>query len=82
MRKLLFCFSITALGSAATAEPTPPAQPVSQVAVSPQPQVRDNKPQPPAEKKICRNLDGGFSHQTERVCMTEKQWNEYDRDGA
>jgi hypothetical protein len=31
------------------------------------------------EKKICRNIEAGFSHRTERVCMTAKQWEEYDR---
>ena len=46
---------------------------------APRTPLADDKPQQAVEKKICRSLEVGFSHRTERVCMTAKQWEEYDR---
>jgi hypothetical protein len=83
MRKLLIggCFAM--LGSGAIAQPaTQPAvtnQTVSDSAKARPQDSGDNAAG--ADKKTCRNLEAGFSHRTERVCMTAKQWEEYDRGG-
>jgi hypothetical protein len=83
MRKLLIAGVIAMLASAAI------AQPATQPAVTNQTASDSAKARPQdsgdnavgADKKTCRNLDAGFSHRTERVCMTAKQWEAYDRDG-
>jgi hypothetical protein len=85
MRRLLIGCCIMMFASAATAEP--PTQPVvtSQAASDPakaRAQDSGDNAQPGPAKRICRNLQAGFSHRSERVCMTAKQWEEYDRDGA
>ncbi|HKU91713.1 MAG TPA: hypothetical protein VJP82_00030 [Sphingomicrobium sp.] len=82
MRKLLFSccvavFASAAMGAPATApESNSQATPTAATAGVP---VVDAKPQPAVEKKICKSLEVGFSHRTERVCMTAKQWEEYNR---
>ena len=84
MRKLLIGCCFAMLASAATAEPaTQPSvtnQAVSDSAKA-RPQDSGDNAQAGADKKICRNLEAGFSHRTERVCMTAKQWEAYDRGG-
>jgi len=81
MRYLSICVCAASLASAALAEPatapvvTGPASNKPDASV----QLAEEKPRPAVEKKICRNIDAGFSHRTERVCMTAKQWEAYDR---
>ena len=82
MRKLLFCCCVAGLASAAIGAPA--AAPASDNravpnAATPGVSPVGEKAQPALDKKICRNLEVGFSHRTERVCMTAKQWEEYNR---
>ena len=80
MLKLLICCSLAVLGTSAAAAPAAEQAVQSQAAANGQPVAgADQKAQAAAPKKICRNLDAGFSHRTEKVCMTAKQWEEYDR---
>jgi hypothetical protein len=84
MRKFLIYCCVMSL-TAATAPPSTQAPSANEVASSnpsASTSAADGKLQPAAEKKKCRNLDAGFSHRTERVCMTAKQWEEYDRGGG
>ena len=84
MRKFLICCCVMSL-TAAAAPPSAQAPGANEVASSnsgASTSAADGKLQPAAEKKKCRNLDAGFSHRTERVCMTAKQWEEYDRGGG
>ncbi len=32
----------------------------------------------PAEKKVCKLLDSSYSHRSERVCLTAKEWQQVD----
>lgn len=80
MRKLLFGSVIAMISSVAMATPDgPPATTNQSAPKASKAQVADEAPQPAAPKKICKNLDVGFSHRSERVCMTAKQWEAYDR---
>ena len=79
MRKLLFCCCVAAFASAATGAPTTAPEVNQSAPNAPGTPLADDKPQQAVEKKICRSLEVGFSHRTERVCMTAKQWEEYDR---
>ena len=84
MRNLLIGCSIAMLASVAVAEPTTQPAVNNQTAsdsAKARPQGDGDNAQAGADKKICRNLDAGFSHRTERVCMTAKQWEAYDRGG-
>jgi len=78
MRKLLFCCCVAAFATAATGAPAT-APEVNQSAPNAPGTPLADKPQQTVEKKICRSLEVVFSHRTERVCMTAKQWEEYDR---
>jgi hypothetical protein len=81
MRTWLICACAASLASTALAESaTAPvvADPSTNKPNAPAPLVGE-KPQAAIEKKICRNIEVGFSHRSERVCMTAKQWEAYDR---
>ena len=82
MRKLVSCLLVVMLSSAAAAETsaTPPAtNHDSSTRSEANARAEDREAQPAAKKKMCKNLDAGFSHRTERVCMTAEQWEEYNR---
>ena len=84
MPKVLIGCCVMMLSTVAFGEPaTAPAvtNPAASSAKAPV-QMADDKGQSAGETKICRNVDAGFSHRTERVCMTAKQWEEYDRGGS
>jgi len=84
MRKLLIAGCIAMLASAAVAQPATQPAVTNQTAsdsARARPQDGGDNAQSGADKKICRNLEAGFSHRTERVCMTAKQWEAYDRGG-
>jgi len=75
---------ISIAASASVALAATPAQPGTlhqSLPEAPKVASQDGGPNPAqtAEKKICRNIEAGFSHRTERVCMTAKQWEEFDR---
>ena len=80
MRNLLICCCVASLSSAGLAEPA--TAPIAIQKSSPDKSevaASDQNSQAVGEKKTCRSLEVGFSHRTERVCMTAKQWEEYDR---
>ena len=82
MRNLLICAFAASLASAALADPV--TAPVARSDAAPdasggQSPAAQDKAETAAEKKICKNIDAGFSHRKERVCMTAKQWEEYNR---
>ena len=82
MRKLLIACGIAMLATAAVADPG--TAPVARSDAAPdasggQAPAAKDKAETAAAKKICKKIDAGFSHRKERVCMTAKQWDEYNR---
>ena len=82
MRNLLICAFAASLASTALADPV--SAPVARSdaatdASSEQAPAPKDKAETAAAKKICKNIDAGFSHRTERLCLTAKQWEEYNR---
>jgi len=80
MRMLLVGLVLASISIPATAAINPP-KPSNEIA------VQDNsggvtapaaKPQPITEKLVCRRIPSSYSHRSEKICLTKKQWEEVD----
>jgi hypothetical protein len=82
MRNLLMACGIAVFATMAVAEPVTAPVARSDAATdasNAQAPAAKSKPAKATPEKICKNLDVGFSHRTERVCMTPEQWEDYNR---
>ena len=81
MRSLVIGLAISALATQAPAFAQPQPQPVNEVVAN----VSGgggapvaSKPQPALEKKVCRRIESSYSHMSEKICLTKKEWHQVD----
>ena len=79
MRSLVIGLLVSGLAmQPAFAEPQPVNEVVAKDSTAGGEPAAAPKPRPAAEKKVCRRIESSYSHMSEKICLTKKEWAQVD----